>query len=446
MRWRNSLFIKIFLWFWIVVIISMTVASLSFQWLQDDYYRPLQVQEQILLQRIAENIKPLEIKKRGLWARLEPGWNIVKFQESQVNDLPHDVAEFYEHALAEQQSLWGQEDGFMMMGPMVHRDQIYIAVSRYHWRQSLDEGERWLIPFLVVVMVSFLCGLLAWHLTGPIRRLQKAAKKLSAGDFDISELRSNLNRGDELGDLSIEFVEMADSLQRLLQSHRQLLRDVSHELRSPLTRLQIALGIARKKDAESTLQSEHDRIERASGQVANLVTQILDLAKLQQEGELTTEKLDLVKLFKTWLQDAELELAAKQLTVDWQLEEEAMFCNIDAVLMQRAFDNVLRNAIRFSPDGGVLTLSLARSDHKIIFKMCDQGPGVSEDQLEDIFSPFTQADQSRSHATSGYGGGYGIGLAMVQRILNMHHGDVRAQNIAGAGLSVEWSLPDRIKS
>lgn len=446
MRWRNSLFIKIFLWFWIVVIISMTVASLSFQWLQDDYYRPLQVQEQILLQRIAENVKPLEIKKRGLWARLEPGWNIVKFQESQVNDLPHDVAEFYEHALAEQQSLWGQEDGFMMMGPMVHRDQIYIAVSRYHWRQSLDEGERWLIPFLVVVMVSFLCGLLAWHLTGPIRRLQKAAKKLSAGDFDISELRSNLNRGDELGDLSIEFVEMADSLQRLLQSHRQLLRDVSHELRSPLTRLQIALGIARKKDAESTLQAEHDRIERASGQVANLVTQILDLAKLQQEGELTTEKLDLVKLFKTWLQDAELELAAKQLTVDWQLEEEAMFCNIDAVLMQRAFDNVLRNAIRFSPDGGVLTLSLARSDHKIIFKMCDQGPGVSEDQLEDIFSPFTQADQSRSHATSGYGGGYGIGLAMVQRILNMHHGDVRAQNIAGAGLSVEWSLPDRIKS
>jgi two-component system sensor histidine kinase CpxA len=400
------------------------------------------MREQVLLQRIAENMKPLKIKKRGLWRRLKPGWNIVRFNESQLNDIPHDIAEFYEHALVEQQSLWGQEDGLVLMGPLVHRDQIYIAVSRYHWRHSLDEGERWLIPFLVVVMVSLLCGVLAWHLTSPIRRLQQAAKKLSAGDFDISELRSNLNRGDELGDLSVEFVEMADSLQRLLQSHRQLLRDVSHELRSPLTRLQIALGIARKKDEYNSLQSEHDRIERAAGQVANLVTQILDLAKLQQEGELTTERLDLVRLFKVWLQDAELELASKNLTIEWQLQEQEVFCHIDVVLMQRAFDNVLRNAIRFSPAGGILTLNLSKQDKQVSFTLCDQGPGVNEDQLEDIFSPFTQADQSRNHATSGYG----IGLAMVERILNMHHGEVKAKNVEQSGLCIEWSLPDRTKA
>jgi len=446
MRWRNSLFIKIFLWFWLVVVVCMTVATLSFQWLQDDFHRPLEMREQMLLQRIAESRQPLKIKKRGLWRQLQTGWNIVKFKESQLNDISHDIAEFYEHAVVEQQSLWGQEDGFVMMGPMVHRDQIYIAVSRYHWRHSLDEGERWLIPFLVVVMVSLLCGALAWHLTSPIRRLRQAAKKLSAGDFDISDLRSNLNRGDELGDLSIEFVDMADSLQRLLQSHRQLLRDVSHELRSPLTRLQIALGIARKKDVNSSLQAEHDRIERASGQVANLVTQILDLAKLQQEGELTTERLDLVRLFKTWLQDAELELAAKKITVEWQLQEEEIFYPVDAVLMQRAFDNVLRNAIRFSPEGGTLTLSLSRVGQQLKFRMTDQGPGVSEDQLEDIFAPFTQADQSRNHAASGYGGGYGIGLAMVKRILDMHHGDVQANNVADSGLCVEWSLPERSKA
>lgn len=441
MRWRNSLFIKIFLWFWLVVVVCMTVATLSFQWLQDEFHRPLEVREQMLLQRIAENRQPLSIKKRGLWRRLQPGWNIVKFKESQLNDIPRDIAEFYEHAVDEQQSLWGQEDSFVMMGPMVHRDQIYIAVSRYHWSHSLDEGERWLIPFLVVIMVSFLCGVLAWHLTSPIRRLRQAAQKLSAGDFDISELRSNLNRGDELGDLSVEFVDMADSLQRLLQSHRQLLRDVSHELRSPLTRLQIALGIARKKDEHNTLQAEHDRIERASGQVANLVTQILDLAKLQQEGELTTERVDLVKLFNTWLQDAELELSSKQITIDWKLQEKEVYCDIDAVLMQRAFDNVLRNAIRFSPVGGTLTLILSRSNQQLQFKICDQGPGVSEDKLEDIFAPFTQADQSRDHASSGYG----IGLAMVKRILDMHHGDVLAKNIDESGLCIAWTLPDRNK-
>jgi len=437
MRWRNSLFIKIFLWFWLVVVVCMTVATLSFQWLQDDYHRPLQMREQHLLQRIAENMQPIKIKKRGLWSQLEPGWNIVRFTDSQLNDIPRDVAEFYEHALAEQQSLWGQEDGYVMMGPMVHRDQIYIAVSRYHWRHSLDEGERWLIPFLVVLMVSLLCAVLAWHLTSPIRRLQKAAKKLSAGDFDLSELSSNLTRGDELGDLSIEFVDMADSLKRLLQSHRQLLRDVSHELRSPLTRLQIALGIARKKDKNSELKAEHDRIERASGQVSNLVTQILDLAKLQQEGELTTERMDLVSLFKIWLQDAELELAHKHIDIEWQLSSAEVYCQIDTVLMQRAFDNVLRNAIRFSPEAGLLTISLYKQGNQVSFTLYDQGPGVDENQLEEIFAPFTQADHARNHAN----GGYGIGLAMVKRILNMHNGSVSASNIADSGLCIEWSLP-----
>ncbi len=302
MRWHNSLFIKIFLWFWIVVVLCMTVATLSFQWLQDDYHRPLEVREQHLLQRIAKNMEPLKIQKRNLWRKLQPGWNSVRFNLSELNHIPHDIAEFYEHAVAENQSLWGQEDGYIMMGPLMHGDDVYIAVSRFHWRHSIDEGERWLIPLLIVMMVSLLCAALAWHLTNPIRRLQKATKQLSIGEFDLPELRSHLNRRDELGDLSVGFIDMADSLQRLLHSHRQLLRDVSHELRSPLTRLQIALGIARKKDSDNTLKTEHDRIERAAGQVADLITQILDLAKLQQEGELTTQKLDLVKLFKVRLQ------------------------------------------------------------------------------------------------------------------------------------------------
>jgi two-component system sensor histidine kinase CpxA len=441
MRWHNSLFIKIFLWFWIVVVLCMTVATLSFQWLQDDYYRPLEMREQHLLQRIAKNMQPLKVKKRNLWRKLKPGWNNVMFNVAELNDVPHDIAEFYEHAIAEKQPLWGQEDGYIMMGPLMHGDQVYIAVSRYHWRHSVGEGERWLIPLLVVLLVSLLCAILAWHLTSPIRRLQQATKQLSEGEFDLPELRSNLNRRDELGDLSVGFIDMADSLQRLLQSHRQLLRDVSHELRSPLTRLQIALGIARKKDSENMLQAEHDRIERAATQVADLITQILDLAKLQQEGELTTQKLDLVKLFKVWLQDAELELAHKQISIAWQLKDEEVFCNIDAILMQRAFDNVLRNAIRFSPEGGVLTITLESRNGELAFAIADQGPGVPDQQLEEIFAPFTQADQSRSHAS----GGYGIGLAMVKRILDMHHGEVKASNVAGAGLSVEWAWPEHAR-
>ena len=441
MRWRNSLFLKIFLWFWIVVLVCMTVATLSFQWLQDDYHRPLQINEQRLLQRIAQNTQPLKLKKRGLWRKLKPGWNLMTFRESDLNRIPDDIAEFYEHALEIQHPLWGQEDGLILMGPLLHRDQIYIAVRRYNWRHSIDEGDRWLIPFLVVLMVSLLCALLAWHLTKPIRRLQKATKQLGAGDFDISELRSNLKRRDELGELSVEFVDMADSLQRLLLSHRQLLRDVSHELRSPLTRLQIALGIARKKDEGELFSSEHSKIERAAVQVEGLISQILDLAKLQHNDELALQKQDLVQGMRLWVQDAELELANKSLHVSWQLPQEKILWQYDHVWMQRAFDNVLRNAIRFSPEGGELEIHLARTSTGIEFSLCDQGPGVPEDKLEAIFEPFTQVDLARDHAS----GGYGIGLAMVQRIIRLHGGKVSAKNREGTGFCMSWFFPENKK-
>jgi two-component system sensor histidine kinase CpxA len=175
--------------------------------------------------------------------------------------------------------------------------------------------------------------------------------------------------------------------------------------------------------------------------VADLITQILDLAKLQQTGDLTTQRLDLVKLFKLWVQDAELELESKQLSVNWNLTSPEVFCYIDAVLMQRAFDNVLRNAIRFSPEGGALMISIENKNGQIEFSITDQGPGVEESELDKIFAPFTQADNSRDHAS----GGYGIGLAMVKSILNMHHGEVVANNVKGGGLSVKWSLPDRYR-
>ena len=418
----------------------MTVATLSYQWLQDDYHRPLQAREQHLLQRIAKSQKPMPLKKRGLWRKLKPGWKLVTFKEEDLNRIPDDIAEFYEHALEIQHPLWGQDDGYIMMGPLLHRDRIYVAVSRYNWRHSIDEGDRWLIPLLIVLMVSLLCALLAWHLTKPIRRLQKATKLLGAGDFDTSDLAKNLTRRDELGELSVEFVAMADSLQRLLQSHRQLLRDVSHELRSPLTRLQIALGIARKKDNAELLVSEHDKIERAAFQVEGLISQILDLAKLQHNDELAMQKQDLVPCLKLWLQDAELELADKQIQVDLDIPASLSIA-FDPVWLQRAFDNVLRNAIRYSPEAGRLTVKLLRQEDSIELRLYDQGPGVPEAQLAEIFEPFTQVDTARDHAA----GGYGIGLAMVKRIISLHGGEVRAFNTEPRGFCVCWTISAKSK-
>jgi len=243
--------------------------------------------------------------------------------------------------------------------------------------------------------------------------------------------------------LAGEVMDMAGALQRLLHSHQQLLRDVSHELRSPLTRLQIALGIARKKDQQNLLQAEHSRIERAVQQVDGLVSQILDLARLQQSDSalLQLQTLPLQEQLQEWVDDAEPELQQKQLQIDWQLSAGALPCRWDWLLIQRAFDNLLRNAIRFAPAGSVLQVGLSSSHGLVSLWVQDQGPGVPEEQLESIFDPFTQVDSARDHAA----GGYGLGLALVRRIVELHEGMVTASN-AYPGLRVVMRLPQRIKT
>jgi two-component system sensor histidine kinase CpxA len=231
---------------------------------------------------------------------------------------------------------------------------------------------------------------------------------------------------------------MAASLQRLLHSHQQLLRDVSHELRSPLTRLQIALGIARKKDTENRLGAEHARIERAVTQVDSLIGQMLDLARLQEQDQHQLQLSDGVvqEYLEQWLADADLEMAARRVSAAVNWPAEPMSAMWDWLLIERAFDNLLRNAIRFAPEGSALTISLQHQQDELVINIRDRGPGVPDDQLTRIFDAFTQVDSARDHAA----GGYGIGLALVKRIAELHGGRVIAAN-AMPGLSVSLVIP-----
>jgi two-component system, OmpR family, sensor histidine kinase CpxA len=234
---------------------------------------------------------------------------------------------------------------------------------------------------------------------------------------------------------------MAEATHRLLQSQQQLLRDVSHELRSPLTRLQIALGIARKKDQQGVVSKELARIERAVAQVENLISQILDLARLSQldTAALMREQEAVDLMLNNWLEDAELEIANKQLQLQFVNELGGREVSWDWILIERAVDNLLRNAIRYSPEGGQLSVNLATlSNGLIAITIADQGPGVPDDMLDAIFAPFTQVDQIRSPGA--VNSGYGLGLALVRRIVELHGGSVIARN-RNPGLEVVLLLP-----
>jgi len=277
-----------------------------------------------------------------------------------------------------------------------------------------------------------------------MRRLQRVVKQMSEGNFDVTELGSDLNRQDELGVLTAEVASMADATQRLLQSQRQLLRDVSHELRSPLTRLQMALGIARKKDQEGIVAKEHDRIERAVGQVDGLIAQILDLARLAQlnAGQLQADTDQPARHLQGWLLDAEVEIDYKNLQLKGRIDHNLPASHWDWPLVERAFDNIVRNAIRFSPEAGELMVEAHYADGFVEIAVQDQGPGVPDDMLDRIFTPFTQVDAARSPKI-GSDSGYGLGLALVQRVVELHSGNVYAQN-CHPGLRVVMRFPTRV--
>ncbi len=440
MRWYRSLFFKVFLWFWAVMFLAMWAAVLTNDWIEDDYFRPASEREVMHLVHMMEQDRPILAEGRKLWRKVRPGWNLVFVPADLITQLPHDLEEFADQAALSGNILFGQNDGWLMIGPLEQSGYLYIGVARRQWPGLLENEDRWLVPVAMVLVVTLLCFVLVWSLTIPIRRLQRTVRRLAAGNFDVSDLRHVRFREDEIGLLAGEVMDMAGSLQRLLHSHQQLLRDVSHELRSPLTRLQIALGIARKKDQQSLLQSEHDRIERAVQQVDGLVSQILDLARLQQSDRqlLQQETLGVQEQLREWVDDADMELQQKQLQIDWNIPAGELLCHWDWLLVQRAFDNLLRNAIRFAPHNSVIQVGLTLSHGLISLWVQDQGPGVPEEQLESIFDPFTQVDSARDHAA----GGYGLGLALVRRIVELHDGIVSAGN-ASPGLRVTMRLPQK---
>lgn len=439
MSWHRTLFFKIFFWFWAVIFLAIFAAVSTSHWIANDYVREASQRERVHLLRLMELKRPIMAEGRKLWRKLRPDWNLVAVPVDMVSQLPHDVEEFVDTAADMRKILWGQEDDFLMVGPIQRGDYLYIGIRRQHWSSIWDDEQRWMVPIVFLVVVTLLCIALVWSLTRPIRRLQRTVRKLGKGDFDVSEIKSDASRYDEIGELSGDVIDMAEALNRLLQSHQQLLRDVSHELRSPLTRLQIALGIARKKDPEGSLQTEHDRIERAVGQVDGLVGQILDLARLQQQdsNQLQLECRSVASQLDNWIKDAEIEMDEKQIQLQSRLPAEDIDCNWDWVLVERAVDNILRNAIRFSPHGGKLDVSShLTNDGSIEIAIQDQGPGVPEEDLKRIFDPFTQVDSARDHAS----GGYGIGLALVYRIIELHDGIIEASN-QSPGLRITMRLP-----
>jgi signal transduction histidine kinase len=309
--------------------------------------------------------------------------------------------------------------------------------SRQYWLFLIDERRGFLFWFLqpqhlwIIGAVTLLCYAFSYHLTSPVRRLREVVDLFGRGELSA---RAATGRRDEFGQLAISFNKMAERIQTLLAAERRLLMDISHELRSPLARLGVAVELARSGEDRDLML---DRIEKEAQRLNELVGELLHVTRVEGDpSQRKTETVYLDELLGHVVEDCRIEAKMKGCLIEWNAPSAGVVVSGDEELLRRATENVLRNAIRYAPVQSTVDVDLTQSGNAALIRIRDHGPGVPEESLARIFDAFYRVDSDRNRAS----GGVGLGLAIARRAVELHNGKLRAENKL-PGLCVTIELP-----
>ncbi len=437
----NSLFWKIFLTLWL----SIVGFSAAIGWLNDKLAReqwaeqPVDSFEQGLF-RIAQRAQQaLQIDgRKGLRDEL---LNIPRMTRGHIYVVDEDGREVLGRDVTVEQLIERRTPVQMT----VFEDRSGTTYRMYTVRRAPPstilapgpEGTalRLAAAALISAVISFF---LARSLATPLEALRSASRKIAAGDLATRVGTSIRPRQDEIGQLAADFDAMAARLEAMQTANRRLLQDVSHELRSPLARLSVALEIARKKGA-GHIESEIERIALEGERLESLVNDVLGLLRESSaEPAYLDEDVDLTELLTDLVEVVNYEVAEGKPDIAWQPSEPMLFHG-DRELIWRAVENLLRNALRHTdPERGVqMDLTRSRKGAELVLSVRDFGSGVPDGELEKIFEPFYRIQESRDRNS----GGHGLGLSIAANAVRRHGGTVSARNEADGGLLVEVRLP-----
>lgn len=299
------------------------------------------------------------------------------------------------------------------------------------------------VPGLIIGVLSsgIVCYFLAWSMTKPVIRLRAATQRLAAGDLAARAGDPSSKRRDEIAGLIRDFDTMASRLENLVKAQSRLLNDISHELRSPLARLNVALGLARQRSGVESADML-ERIELEASRLNELIGRLLTLARLEDgEQRVPSTPVLLDEVVLNVAEDAEFEAQARRCHVRSDIPVGNWSVTGDASLLHSAIENVVRNAIRYTREGTTVEIHLKKTENprgaEAVLTVTDCGDGVPAEALEKLFQPFYRLDDARGRQT----GGVGLGLAITERAVRFHGGRVSAQNRAEGGLVVEIRLP-----
>lgn len=448
----RSLFFKIFIIFWIaqtLIFVISTALILARRFprpasMLDPAFSSLRAEAAEALQRFdasgCSGFDSFTQQHRGEFALVdENGRTVCGNGSLSAQDQVPSTTEIYGRQLG-QDTVWtlpvvsakGQQFRFLVS---VHRE-------RHTWYGDMMH---FAFPqLLVAVAVGGLTTfVLVMTFTRPVINLREAARQLAMGRLNARAKESrkpSALHADEFDALLHDFNHMAERLESLVNAQKMLLRDVSHELRSPLARASVALELARD-DADSTMTTHLDRIQRETERLNQLIGQLLALSSLEaNEDEVGFERVALNDLLTEIVSDANYEAHQRNCSVIFEPGGELEIVG-RRELIYRAVENVVRNAIRFTEEGTAVEIQTAAvqdgSRNMASIQVSDHGPGIPEKEIESIFRPFYKVDQARSPQK----GGFGVGLAIAERSVKLHKGDVRAFNRATGGLTIEMRFP-----
>ncbi len=452
----NSLFLKIFFWFWLAMALVGTALVLSI------FYVPAGEAEKWTrtvidtfgdygpeVARVFEEEGPVPLRQYLVQLSASSGARLAFFNQ-RGDELSGRPAMLPAARLARRAIRSGEVDTLIaarvvivaspVSGPSGRRYALVAAVPRRLARTETGPWDLGLRILAIVTTAGLVCYGLARYLTAPLIKLRGATRKLAQGELDTRVGASVGKRADEYGDLAQDFDLMADRIQQLVLSQRRLLGDISHELRSPLSRLTVALELARK-NAGDDAAGYLSRIEIEAERMNQLIGQLLTLSRLEsQDPKAPGSPLYLDELLQSIIADADFEAAGQKRGVRL-ISAERCQVNGSSELLGSAVENVVRNAIRYAPENSTVEVSLGLERRgpasEAIIQIRDHGPGVPEASLEHIFEPFYRVGDARDRQS----GGTGLGLAIAGRAVCLHGGSITARNAPGGGLLVEIRLP-----
>lgn len=448
----RSLFLKIFLSFWLATALFIVLAILvTLAMRPERQLTSLESQQPKFLADAVEayqsgGAEKLRDDLRGL--RDKQHVRAVLYNES-GQLVGHIVPPWFTETFNGQRStadtFWGR------LNPHFQMLKISMTAAdghRYTLVTELPPGQNALfgpggvpgLGILIAILSSGLvCYVLSRYLTSPILRLRKATQKLAGGDLSARAGGKDLRGQDEMSQLVRDFDLMAEKIENLVSAQSRLLKDISHELRSPLARLTVALELARQRtgaEAEGVL----DRISLESTRMNELIGSLTTIARIESGTGARKVPVQLEEILEEIAQDAAFECQARNCQVQAEVLDELPIMG-DPALLHSALENVVRNATRYTPAGSVVKIHAAKSQRlgqpEAVIQVSDAGPGVPQDSLEKIFRPFYRIDDARVRTT----GGVGLGLAITDQAVRLHGGTVKASNLSEGGLLVEVRLP-----